>query len=74
MFRIPHLPLALIAGALGVLGFAPFTFPPILIAALALLIVLWRRAATRRQAALIGFVFGLGYFLTGVSWVYVSLH
>ena len=74
LFRIPHLPLALIAGALGVLGFAPFNFPPLLIAALALLIVLWRRAATRRQAALIGFVFGLGYFLTGVSWVYVSLH
>ena len=68
------LPLAAFAGAAGVLGFEPFGVFPMAIAALAALLVLWRRAATRRQAALIGFVFGLGYFLAGVSWVYVSLH
>jgi apolipoprotein N-acyltransferase len=66
--------LAALAGAAGVLGFEPFGFFPVLIAALVLLIVLWRRAASPRHAALIGFVFGLGYFLAGVSWVYVSLH
>jgi apolipoprotein N-acyltransferase len=74
LFRIPPLPLAALAGATGVLGFEPFGFFPVLIATLALLIVLWRRAASRRNAAVIGFAFGLGYFLAGVSWVYVSLH
>jgi apolipoprotein N-acyltransferase len=59
---------------MGVLGFAPFYLYPLLIAALAVLIVLWRQAGSRRRALLIGFVFGLGYFLAGVSWVYVSLH
>lgn len=72
--RIPPLPLAALAGAIGVLGFAPFYLYPLLIAALALLIVLWREAGSRRRAMLVGFVFGLGYFLAGVSWVYVSLH
>ena len=72
--RIPALPLAALAGAMAVLGFAPFYLYPLLIAALALLMVLWRDAGSRRRALLIGFVFGLGYFLAGVSWVYVSLH
>jgi apolipoprotein N-acyltransferase len=74
LFRILPLLLAALAGALSVLGFAPFYLFPLPFATLALLIVLWRRANSRRHAMLIGFVFGLGYFLTGVSWVYVSLH
>jgi apolipoprotein N-acyltransferase len=72
--RAQALPLAALAGAATVPGFAPFYLFPLPIATIALLIVLWRRAASRRDAALIGFGFGLGYFLTGVSWVYVSLH
>jgi len=39
-----------------------------------LLLGLWRRAGNRRRAAAVGFAFGLGFFLAGVSWVYVSLH
>jgi len=66
--------LAAFAGAVTVLGFAPFYLFALPVVTLAVLIVLWRRAASRRAAALIGFSFGLGYFLTGVSWVYVSLH
>ena len=66
--------LAAFAGAVTVLGFAPFYLFALPVATLAVLIVLWRRAADRRAAALIGFSFGLGYFLAGVSWVYVSLH
>lgn len=66
------LPLA--AGAACVLGFAPFYGWPIPIAALAILFHVWSRSATPRQAALSGFAFGLGYFLAGVSWVFVSLH
>ena len=66
--------LAAVAGAVTVLGFAPFYQFALPVVTLALLIVLWRRAAGRRAAALVGLSFGLGYFLTGASWVYVSLH
>ena len=57
-----------------VAGFAPFYLFALPVVTLAVLIELWRRAPGRRAAGLIGFSFGLGYFLTGVSWVYVSLH
>ena len=66
--------LALLAGAATVPGFAPFYLFPLPVVTLALLIALWRCARNRRQAALLGFSFGLGCFLAGVSWVYVSLH
>lgn len=60
-------------GAAGVLAFAPFGLfwlaPPVWLG----LLLLLRRAANVRQAALLGFAFGLGFFLCGVSWVYVSL-
>ena len=62
------------AGAACVLGFAPFYGWPVPIAALAILFHVWSRSATPRQAALSGLAFGLGYFLAGVSWVFVSLH
>jgi apolipoprotein N-acyltransferase len=35
---------------------------------------LWQGAPVPRRAAGLGFAFGLGLFLAGVSWVYVSLH
>ena len=68
------LPAAALLGATTVLGFAPFYLFPVPLITIALLIALWKRAPSRRAAALIGFGFGLGYFLAGVSWVYVSLH
>lgn len=61
-------------GALTVLGFAPFHLFPLPLLSLALLFALWRRAATPRAAAWLGFLWGLGFFLGGVSWVYVSMH
>jgi apolipoprotein N-acyltransferase len=60
-------------GAACVFGFAPFDYFPVPILALAVL-VLTVHADAPRQAALKGFCFGLGLFLAGVSWVYVSLH
>lgn len=63
-----------LAGAACVLGFAPFYAWPVPILALAVLFAAWERSASPRKAALAGFTFGLGYFLCGVSWVYVSLH
>ncbi len=65
--------LAALTGAAGVLCFAPFGLfwlaPLIWLGLFALL----RRAETPREALLTGLVFGLGFFLCGVSWVYVSL-
>lgn len=66
--------LPLLAGAACVLGFAPFYAWPVPILGVAVLLYAWTHSATPRQAALSGLAFGLGYFLAGVSWVYVSLH
>jgi apolipoprotein N-acyltransferase len=44
------------------------------ILALSGLLLLWERSRSASSAAAIGFCFGLGMFLAGVSWVYVSLH
>ena len=63
-----------VAGVLAVLGFAPFSLWPVPIVSLALLFAAWRRSQSALQAGLSGFAFGLGYFLAGVSWVFVSLH
>ena len=65
---------AFVLGAATVAGYAPFSFFPLPLFTLAALLCLWQRAAGPRAAAGIGFAFGLGLFLCGVSWVYVSLH
>ena len=66
--------LPLVAGAVAVAGFAPFYVWQLPLAALVALFLVWSRAPTRGAAALAGLAFGLGLFLAGVSWVYVSLH
>jgi apolipoprotein N-acyltransferase len=63
-----------IAGAACVFGFAPFHAWPVPIVALAALFYAWTQSGSPRQAWLSGFAFGLGLFLAGVSWVYISLH
>ncbi len=64
---------ALAGGALLPLAFAPFDFFPLAFLAPALLFHLWSDGSAAR-AAWRGFLFGLGMFGVGVSWVYVSLH
>ncbi|MFY9316046.1 MAG: apolipoprotein N-acyltransferase, partial [Burkholderiales bacterium] len=64
---------AFAAGAAAVAGFSPLDLFPVLLAALAVLLHLWVGADSPRAAFRIGFWFGLGLFLAGVSWVYVSL-
>src|SRR5687768_5485191 len=61
-------------GAATVAAFAPLYLYPLSILTLAALLLLWRGAESPRRAAAIGWWFGLGFFLAGVSWVYVSLH
>jgi apolipoprotein N-acyltransferase len=68
---------ALVACALGaasVAGFAPLYLFPLPVVTLAFLLHLWNDAVSAKAAARLGWWFGLGFFVTGVSWVYVSLH
>jgi len=65
--------LALLSGASLPLAFEPFAFFPLAFIAPAILFYLWLDA-DRRQAALGGFLFGVGLFGVGVSWVYVAIH
>jgi apolipoprotein N-acyltransferase len=62
------------AGAASVAAFGDWNLFPVALAALALLFYLWARGGTPREAVALGFAFGAGLFLAGVSWVYVSLH
>lgn len=69
-----NLLLATALGVASVLAFAPFRLFWLLPLTLAGLFFLFEHAPTRRRAALIGFTFGLAFFLVGVSWVFISLH
>lgn len=64
---------ACLCGALVPLGFAPFGWYPLPVLALALLVVLLWHAGPRR-ALWLGWLFGLGEFGIGVSWVHISIH
>jgi apolipoprotein N-acyltransferase len=65
---------AAVLGALTVGGFEPFGGFWLPVITLAFLLGLWQRHPAPRNAAALGFAFGLGLFLCGASWVYVSLH
>jgi len=65
--------LALSAGALLTLAFAPFNLYPLAILLPASLLWLWEDL-TPGRAAWRGCLFGLGLFTTGIYWVYISLH
>ena len=77
--RAPAVPVAMqcaalaLAGAACVPGFAPFGWWALPLLSLAIFAAAMHRSPPRR-AALLGYCFGLGLFLAGVSWVYVSLH
>ena len=74
--RVAHRRLILASFALGaatVLGFAPFYLFIIPVLTLAALLAMFD-AERPGDAAVLGFAWGLGFFLFGVSWVYVSLH
>jgi apolipoprotein N-acyltransferase len=64
--------LALLAGALLSLSFAPFGLWPLAILMPALLMWLWQGASPRR-AAVLGFWFNAGTFAVGTYWLYISL-
>lgn len=61
------------AGLLVPCGFAPIHMPGLAILGLALLFVQLREK-TIKKSFYTGFVFGLGFFGLGISWIYVSIH
>ncbi|HSC83552.1 MAG TPA: apolipoprotein N-acyltransferase [Pseudomonas sp.] len=65
--------LALAAGSLTTLALAPFDYWPLALLAIALS-YLGLRQCNPRQALLRGWCYGLGVFLAGTSWIYVSIH
>lgn len=61
-------------GMLGVGAFAPFYAFLLVVPTLGLLLWMSEQSRSLRRGFKLGFAFGLGQFLAGVSWVYVSLH
>ncbi len=70
LLRYPRL-LALFAGALTTLAFAPFAIWPLALLGPALLFLLWTRGGGPNFGS--GFAYGLGLMGSGVSWVHVSI-
>lgn len=65
--------LALFVGTILTLAFAPFSIFPLAIIALFVLELLFISVSCKR-AFLRGWLFGIGLFGTGVSWIFISIH
>jgi apolipoprotein N-acyltransferase len=65
--------MAVLAGVIWPFAFAPWGWWPLSIVSLMLLFLLWR-SASAGAALRRGYLFGLGAFGVGVSWVYISMH
>jgi apolipoprotein N-acyltransferase len=66
--------LAMIAGALNVLAFAPFGLWPVQIATLAFVFWLVLQQNSIRRSMLIGCAYGFGWLACGFYWLYISMH
>lgn len=65
--------ISLLAGGLAVAGFAPFKLWLLPLLSLSVLFALLMRTTSIRAGLLIGLTWGLGFFIAGVSWIFVSL-
>lgn len=61
-------------GASNVLAFAPYYLFPVSVLSLAGLVWHWQQNLTVKQAFKTGFVYGLGLYIVGIYWIYISLH
>jgi len=68
-----HLLACFLAGCTLPFAFAPYNIFPLAIIAPAILLFFLLRV-TPLHAFFYGFVFGVGYFTVGISWVYISIH
>lgn len=65
--------MSLVAGALTVVAFAPYDIAPLAVLGPGLLFLAWLAADSGRRAFARSYLYGLGLFGFGVSWVYSSL-
>ncbi|MDM8568302.1 apolipoprotein N-acyltransferase [Thiotrichales bacterium HSG1] len=65
--------LALLSGSILPLAFAPYSIFPIAILSLVILFLLWQNV-TPQRAWWRGFLYGVGMFGVGVSWVHISFY
>ncbi|MCK5727644.1 MAG: apolipoprotein N-acyltransferase [Methylococcales bacterium] len=66
--------ISFIAGILLTLSFAPFNYAYLTLISLVFLFLSWHYSETPKQAAFRGFLYGLGLFGFGVTWVFVSIY
>lgn len=65
----------ILAGILLTGAFAPFKIWPLAFITIAYLFYLWQNHATTAKSAFChGFLFGISFFASAVSWVYISLY
>lgn len=64
---------SLLAGAALPLAFSPIDFFPLAVFMVAILFYFWLRSSPR-QALILGYFFGVGFFGVGISWVAVSFY
>jgi apolipoprotein N-acyltransferase len=65
---------ALLAGTVNVLAFAPFGWWPLQIFTLAIIFLLVQKETSFKRSALLGWAYGLGWSVAGVHWLYISMH
>jgi len=65
---------AFLLGALAVLGFAPFYIFPASLISVVGICYLWLKSPSPRTAWVLGFSYGLGLYVIGIYWIYISLH
>lgn len=65
--------IAVAAGMLTTLAYAPYSFWPLGFVGPALLLLLWQNTSSK-GAFHIGLLYGLGLFGTGTWWVFISMH
>lgn len=63
-----------LAGVMSVFSFAPFYFFPAIWLSLTIFLLSILRAPYAKAAGLYGFLYGLGFFLANIHWIYISLH
>lgn len=62
-------PAAVALGWFAALGQAPYDWPVVMLVALFAVFVLYRGAARAKRAALVGWLFGFGYFFVTLGWI-----
>ncbi|MBX9587453.1 MAG: apolipoprotein N-acyltransferase [Gammaproteobacteria bacterium] len=65
--------IAVAAGMLTTLAYAPYSLWPLAFVGPAILLLLWQNASPKR-ALLTGLMYGIGLFGTGTWWIFISMH